>query len=564
VDGPVAWQPWSAATFQRAARERKPIYVNVAAGWCHWCHVMDAQTFADPAVARLLGERFVAIRVDADARPDLAERYRDWGWPANAFLTPEAEPVLELRGFQAPEAFRAVLERLDAEARAGHLAAKPAEPVPKPATGPLEEARRCIEARLDGFFDEGQAGWGRFQKYPFAGPVEQSFLRARLRGDQEAFQRALRTLRGTLDLLDPVWGGVFQYSVNRRWTEPHFEKIAAVQAGALEGFTQAWQWTDDPVWAAAAVRVRDYVLAFLLRPDGAFGTSQDADAGGLPGERYYALGDAARRRHGLPRTDLAAYADWNGLLIHALVRHAEATGDARSLAAAENAVRSILASHGEGDAVRHGALADPVLHLRDNAAMGRALLALHEATGEEAWLARAARIARFLLRNLRSPDGGFLAHTPDPAAAGAFAQPRRPLEENGIAMRFLVDLAHLTPDALLAGRCRAAAEEAARSLCAPELVDPEAQIVGQFLLGIEWVALEPVKLVVAGPRDAAARLHAAALRSPIPGRLVRWARPGDGYPARPAIYICHGNACSPPVAEAEVLPSALARMLVGT
>ncbi|HUR64665.1 MAG TPA: DUF255 domain-containing protein [Candidatus Thermoplasmatota archaeon] len=558
---PIAWQPWSAATFERAARQGKPLYVNVAAGWCHWCHVMDAETLADPDVVRLLQERFVAIRVDADARPDLAERYQDWGWPANAFLTPDAQPVLELKGYQEVGEFRPLLEKLAKEAKAGKLKGRQPVAAPKRAAGPLEKLRLRVQERLDGFFDEGAAGWGSFQKYPFPGPVEQSFLRARLRGDAAAFERAVRTLRGTLNLVDPAWGGVFQYSVNGGWTEPHYEKIAAVQAGALESFTQAWQWTGDPVWAAAAGKVRDYTLEFLLRPDGAFGASQDADAADLAGEAYYALGDAERRKHGLPRTDLSAYADWNGLLAHALVRHGEATGDSRSLAAAENAVRAVLASHGQGDAVRHGAGADSILHLRDNAAMGRALLALHEATGDEEWLRRAERIGRFLLRNLHSPEGGFLAHTPDPAAVGVFAQPRRPLEENGLAIRFLVDLAHTTPDATLAKRARAAAEEAARALAAPELVGPEAQIIGQFLLGLEWLTLEPVKLVVAGDRPSAAALHAAALRSPTPGRLVRWARPEEGYPARAAIYVCKGNACSPPVTKADALPAAVARML---
>jgi uncharacterized protein YyaL (SSP411 family) len=567
VQPAVAWMPWSSATFARAARERKPIYVNVAAGWCHWCHVMDEQTFGDPAVQELLAKRFVAIRVDADARPDLAERYQDFGWPANAFLTPDAEPVLELRGYQEPATFRQQLQDLADEAAAGRLQGRRAPPPPRPTAGSLEAVRDRVQARLDGFHDPVQGGWGAAQKYPFPAPVEQAFLRARLRGDAASRQRALLTLRGTLHLLDPVWGGVFQYSLGGVWTRPHFEKIALVQAGALESFTQAWQWTDDPIWARAAEQVRDYVLGFLLRPDAAFGTSQDADAhredgGRVPGDEYYALDEVARRKAGDLRTDHNAYADWNGLLIHSFVRHATATGDDSSLDAGARAAATILRTHSEGNAFRHAASPDRILHLRDNAAMGRALLALHQATGQQAWLDRAEGTGTFLLDRLASPDGGFLAHTPDPDASGIFATPRRPLEENGLAIRFLVELAHLTPDQAFARKIRLAAETAARALAAPETIAPEAQIIGQFLMALETLTMEPLKLVVAGPRAAARHLHDAALRCPIPGRIVRWSRPADGYPeGNPAIFICRGNACSAPITSPATLPPGVARML---
>ena len=103
---------WEPASFERAAAEDKLILINVIATWCHWCHVMDEQTFANPEVAALLAEHFVVIRVDSDARPDVSERYRAWGWPATAFLSPRAEPVLNLRGYREPAVFAALLREL--------------------------------------------------------------------------------------------------------------------------------------------------------------------------------------------------------------------------------------------------------------------------------------------------------------------------------------------------------------------------------------------------------------------------------------------------------------------
>ena len=111
----TVWRGWEPAVFAAAKSERKIILVDVIASWCHWCHVMDEETYADPEVAALLAEHFVAIRVDSDARPDVAERYADWGWPATAFLTSDARPVLELRGYQDPREFAALLRRLVAD-----------------------------------------------------------------------------------------------------------------------------------------------------------------------------------------------------------------------------------------------------------------------------------------------------------------------------------------------------------------------------------------------------------------------------------------------------------------
>lgn len=567
----VAWQPWASATFEHAKAERKPILVNVAASWCHWCHVMDDETFADPLVARVLSQRFVAIRVDADARPDLAERYAEWGWPATAILTPDAQPVTELRGFQGAKPFLGLLEAVADDARSGRLQGRRPAPPPKPARGDLARLRDLVQEQLDGYFDPRSGGWGRSQKYPFGAPVEHCFLRA-ARGEDGWLDAATITLDETRKLIDPVWGGVWQYSVDDGWDEPHFEKIAPIQAGCLDNFAQGHAVTGRFVKAARAVR--DYLAVFLTNPDGSFGTSQDADVvrPGKPtvlGSDYWKLTDAQRRKMGLPRTDTAAYADWNGLLIAALCRLHDAAGDQRALAMATAAATAVLASHRTAEGAFTHAADDRsgLLHLRDNAAMGRALLALHQSTGDPVWLAAALPAARFLL-GLRHPDGGFQAQTRDPDAAGALAEPRRPLEENGLAMRFLVELGWHLPagaspqDQSLAKEGRAAAERAARALAVPELVRAEGRIVGQLLLGLEWLLLEPLHIDVAGPRgdEAVRSLRAAALNLDHPGKVVRWSDPKEARPDRPALYACRGPACSAPITDAEQLPAAVARL----
>jgi len=171
------WHDWSADSFATAAREQKILLINVAASWCHWCHVMDHETYADPAVATLLRDHFMTIRVDADARPDLAERYADWGWPATAVLTSDARPVLELRGYQDPAEFAALLRSLVDDQRRGALQGRKPAPTPVARDTDLVALRRSAEAQLDRLYDPAQSGWGRKQKYPLAALDELSLLR---------------------------------------------------------------------------------------------------------------------------------------------------------------------------------------------------------------------------------------------------------------------------------------------------------------------------------------------------------------------------------------------------
>ncbi|HFE46786.1 MAG TPA: thioredoxin domain-containing protein, partial [Nannocystis exedens] len=240
----IAWQEWQRDSFARAARERKLILVTVVAGWCHWCHVMDEKTYTDPAIRTLVGRHYIAIRVDADARPDLAERYAEWGWPAIALLTPDARPVLELRGYQEASEFASQLRELAESEAAGTLKGRRSPPKKKPSAKntSLSALRDRVKAQLDSTYDREEEGWGHRQKYPLAGPIEHALLRSRLHPEDKLWEkRALATLENELDLVDPIWGGMYQYSLYGVWTRPHYEKIAKVQVGALLSFALAYR-----------------------------------------------------------------------------------------------------------------------------------------------------------------------------------------------------------------------------------------------------------------------------------------------------------------------------------
>ncbi len=559
----VQWAEWDQATFERAQAEKRIILINVVAEWCHWCHVMEETTYADPEVARLLRDHFVTIRVDSDARPDVSERYRAWGWPATAVLTPDARPVTELRGYKNPETFAEFLRGLVAERDAGTLRRRgPHEPKPTAGGHDLAPIRTRIASQMDEFWDEDAAGWGQRQKYPWPAPIELSLLRGRVHEDESVWhERAVRTLRAQLALLDPVWGGMYQYSVGGVWNDPHFEKIAMIQAGAIETYALAARATGDETLLAPARQVAGYVLDVMAAPEGGFYASQDADlrredGATIVGTDYYAMSDGQRRAAGMPRIDTTVYADLTGLTITALCELYRTGREPADLQAAIEAAERLQRTHlvPSAGAYLHGEDDDRrgLLHLSDQAAMGRALLALYTVTGDAQWRDHAQRLGDFVLEHLQADDGGFFAHTVDPSAVGVFAERRLPVEENGQAARFLMELHWVSDgDGTTETPYLSAAHRALLRVGMTPKLPREGKVVGRLLLATELALAGHVDVTVVGePDDAKTQaLWEAALRWYEPRATVERSAPGERYPdiGTAAVYLCTDTACSSPI-----------------
>jgi uncharacterized protein YyaL (SSP411 family) len=499
---PLVWADLTPATLARAKAERRFIVLDGSAEWCHFCHVMEAETYHDPQVAEILAKSFIAVKVDVDARPDIEERYGAWGWPATVIFSPDAEELGKYRGYIPPKDFANILREV---VRVGPAASEPhANMTPlATSTAPMAEEElawieRNVELDLEDYYDDDQGGWGRSQKAPVAQDNAWALFRARA-GDRVMQERALFTLEKQQALLDPAWGGIYQYSVGHDWTHPHFEKLMPYEAGALENYAEAYALTGDARQLEIAQSIRRYVDAFLTSKEGGFYATQDADLNahdpGKPfvtGHDYYTKDDAHRRALGIPRVDTHEYASDNGLAIAAYVSLYQATCskglpscDKTALAAAERAAARILATHlSLKGGVAHDATPDAhALHLADNAAFAWGLVRLYEATHDPAYLQRARAITAFMLKELADPEsGGFFASSVDPDAVGVFAKRRVPFEDNVVALRMLARLVRIDPNAVPE---RAAIDRVLRAVTRPESIKSEGRMIGNFLLALE-------------------------------------------------------------------------------
>jgi uncharacterized protein len=499
--GPLPWATFDAETFARAKRERRFVVLDGSAEWCHWCHVMEATTYHDPVVRAVLDAHFIAIKVDVDTRPDVLERYGDWGFPATIVFDPDAEEIAKYRGFIEPARFAELLREIATQGTKSRVAQEPAPEPGRRIHGAERMAllREVVQDALDERFDDKEGGWGTGQKAPI-GVNNAWLLRLASRGDPVARHNVLFTLQKQSALLDPVWGGIYQYSAASDWNHPHFEKLQTFQALALENYAQAFKLTGDSMHRQRALALRGYIDRFLRSPEGTFYATQDADLNAhapsvprttpapdapfMDGQAYYALSESERLRRGVPRVDTGVYGRENGLGIAAYVTLFEALGDASALAVAKQAGAALLRSHvAPNGAISHDGAKDPKrFFLSDNASVGYALLRLYQHTQAPADLVSAERIAAFLDKELwDTTTGAFFVSSFDPDAAGVFARRRLGFEENVMAVRFLAALHRVRPNA----RTRELALSALSAITTLPQVKARGRWLGDLLLALD-------------------------------------------------------------------------------
>jgi uncharacterized protein len=550
---PVKWNGWDNDLFARATAEKRFVILDLEAVWCHWCHVMEKTTYADPKVEDLLAAKYLPVRVDQDANPDLSSRYGDWGWPATIVFGPDGTEIAKIRGYIEPERMQALLKAVIDDPSPGPSVGEAFEVKPSASAFLTREQRATLIRNYDESYEDKIGGWGDGQKYIDADSLDYAMSRAEA-GDAAATLRARQTLDAAIALIDPLWGGVFQYSEAGSWAHPHFEKIMSFQAQYIRQYSQAYALWKDPKYLAAARDIERYLTSFLASPDGAFYVSQDADLDhDTDGHTYYALGDADRRKLGMPRIDRNIYARENGWAISGLVAFYDVTDDPKVLAIAEKAAKWVNDNRALPDGgFRHGDKDRGGPYLGDTLAMGQAFLDLYAATGDRDWLTAAARAGDYVGAAFKDTAGGFLTSKTSEARAGVFAKPAKLVDDQIQVARFMNLLNRYFGNESY----RELASHAMRYLTSAS-ADMPRPLPG-VLLADQQLAVEPTHMTIVGQKDdvRAQALHTVARAYPAMYKRLEWLDLREGklpnadveYPdlGQPAAFACSNRICSYP------------------
>jgi uncharacterized protein YyaL (SSP411 family) len=465
AQNPVDWYPWSQEALTRAQRENKPILLSIGYSACHWCHVMARESFEDEATAAVMNRDFVAIKVDREERPDLDQIYMravqamtgSGGWPMTVFLLPDGTPFFAGTYFPSNDRFGMPSFRRVLAAVADAFATKPQEvaqtagqvrdflsrPALPLAVGTLDPTL-LDEAytRLARDYDPAHGGFGGAPKFPQPMLLE-FLLRTHVRtGQAAALEMATDTLRAMAagGMYDQLGGGFHRYSVDERWLVPHFEKMLYDNALLSRAYLDAWQLTEEPVFARVAMETLAFVQREMTAPEGGFYSSLDADTEGEEGRFYLwtpaeldtILGPAqgaamahafdvtpegnfeghnilhpvvpgaidvlaaardrllaARAQRIRPHRDEKIIAGWNGLMLRAFAEAGRVLRRPDLAAVAETNARFLLSQMRHANRMRRSykdGRAPLAGYLEDQAAVADGLLSLYEATFDPTWL----------------------------------------------------------------------------------------------------------------------------------------------------------------------------------
>jgi len=301
---PVEWYPWGEEAFAKARDERKPIFLSIGYSTCHWCHVMERESFEDASIAALLNEFFVSIKVDREERPDVDKVYmtalqamgQNGGWPMSMFLTPEREPFYggtyfppESRHGRAgfPDVLKRIHEIWTTEQGKALESARDITAFLREASiagggssgAPAGVQELCFN-QISSTYDRKFGGFGDGPKFPRPA-VFNFLLRYHARtGNPIPLEMVAQTLRAMASggIYDQLGGGFHRYSVDGRWRVPHFEKMLYDQAQLVQTYLEAFQLTGDPLFSTVAGETLDYVLRDMVTPEGGFTSAEDADS----------------------------------------------------------------------------------------------------------------------------------------------------------------------------------------------------------------------------------------------------------------------------------------------
>jgi uncharacterized protein YyaL (SSP411 family) len=609
ADNPVDWYPWGEEALTRAHDEDKPILLSIGYAACHWCHVMEHESFEDDATAVLMNENFVCVKVDREERPDLDSVYMDavvsltghGGWPMTVFLTPAGEPFFGGTYFP-PEprhglpSFRQLLdavasawrERRSEIQRDAATIADRLRHTAEPSTEPLRSSLLSDAVHmLRRQFDPLWGGFGNAPKFPPASVIE--FLLRR--GELEMSVKTLDSmaLGGMYDL---VGGGFHRYSVDREWLVPHFEKMLYDNALLVPAYLHGWLVSGTERHREVVEETLDYMLRGLRLPEGGFASAEDADTDGVegltytwsedddvPGEllhafehgRFIVRGEMdpatrarlfeEREQRPKPLRDDKAISSWNGLALAALAEAGRRLERKDLVDAARACADFVLGPLSSPDGrlfrtwragqAKHAGVLD------DYADVANGLYELHLATGDLRWLEESRRLALLAVELFGDEQrGGFFL---TPSDGERLVSRKKDFDDhptpsgNSMLTYVLLRLSRLWGDAELERRAVGVFRLIAGLL-------PQApSAFGHALCALDLHFSPPREIAVIGPHDSDVAQAALGLFDPNavvafgPSDEVPLLRGKDFVDGLPAVYVCENFACQAPVTNAAAL-----------
>ena len=583
---PVDWYPWGDEAFARARNEDKPVFLSIGYSACHWCHVMERESFENAGIAKVINESFVAIKVDREERPDVDSIYMQavqmmtghGGWPMSMFLTPDGRPFFAgtyfppedrygVPGFKrvlahVAEAYRS--RRSDIEEAATEIrTALNGAPAPPPASSVDRAALDRAANRIAQNYDPINGGFGTAPKFPPSMTLD--FLMQHGGYDDIVKHTLVKMACG--GMYDQIGGGFHRYSTDAHWLVPHFEKMLYDNALLARLYTRAWQWNGDPFFAHIANEILGWVLREMTSPDGAFYSTLDADSEGEEGKFYlwpdnrlpgYALdegilhitgapnvvftdeakkgkctlfGEREQRVH--PARDEKILSGWNGWMLAAFAEASIAFDGKYDDAIRRNADFLLTRIDADGRLIRHAKINGL---LEDYAGVAWGLTLAYEALGEQRYFDAATSLIDQVIARFSDEENGGFFDTPidheklitrpkdlfDNATPGGNSVMADVLLRHG-----RIDLASRTIESIF------------------PLAERYASGFGHLLGAAEWLT-GSAKEIVIGNRDflkAFGDLY-------LPHRTIK-------YGERASAHVCVGQTCSAPTDDPQTLRAAI-------